>query len=249
MTDRAFSALEERLGYRFSDAGLLRRALSHRSWCAEHPGDVSNERLEFLGDAILGMVVTDRIFAAYPELPEGQLAKVRAAVVSAETLAEMAAELDVGSHVLVGRGEEQSGGRRKASILADAMEAVIGGLYLDAGWERTHDLVGRLLAERIEEAAKGPGGRDYKTRLQELAVQVLDETPRYEVRDEGPDHAKEFHATVHLLGEPRGTGHGSSKKQAEQEAAAQAWAWLEGLAPEAMAAEDTRPVEQESADA
>jgi len=221
------SALEARLGYGFSAEETLRRALSHRSWCAEHPGEESNERLEFLGDAILGLVVTDLVFREYPTLPEGELAKVRAAVVSAQTLAQVAVELDLGEHMLLGRGEELSGGRHKASILADAMEAVIGAVYLDAGWEIARGVVVGLLGDRIEEAAKGPGGRDFKTRLQELSVQVLDETPRYEVHDDGPDHAKEFHATVYLRGDARGIGHGSSKKQAEQEAAAQAWGWLQ----------------------
>lgn len=244
MTDREFSALEERLGHRFSDVEILRRALAHRSWCAEHPGEVSNERLEFLGDAVLGMIVTDHVFSDYPDLPEGELAKLRASVVNADTLAQVAVELDLGSHVLLGRGEEQSGGRRKPSILADAMEAVLGAVYLDAGWDAARGLVQAMLLERIAESAKGPGEHDFKTRLQELAVQVLDETPRYETRDEGPDHAKEFHASVHLRGAARGTGYGSSKKQAEQDAAAAAWEWLqrhEGAPVE--------PVEQEGADA
>ena len=210
-----------------ADGELLERALSHRSWCAEHPGNPSNERLEFLGDAILGMVVTDRIFRDYPDLPEGELAKVRASVVSAVALAEVAADLDLGSHVLLGRGEEQSGGRGKASILADAMEAVIGAVYLDGGLDRAQRVVLDLVSDRVEEASRGPGGRDYKTRLQELAVARFDETPRYEIKDAGPDHAKEFHATVFLAGQERGSGRGSSKKQAEQEAAGAAWALLE----------------------
>lgn len=243
MSDADFSALEERLGQAFSDHLLLERALSHRSWCAEHPGEESNERLEFLGDAILGMVVTDLVFRDYPHLPEGELAKVRATVVSAQTLAQLASELDLGAHLFLGRGEEQSGGRHKASILADAMEAVIGALYLDAGWDPAQRVVTALLSSRVEDAAKGPGGRDFKTRLQELSVQVLDEAPRYDVHDDGPDHAKQFHATVYLHGEPHGVGHGSSKKQAEQEAAAQAWDWLQ------QDIADRASVEQESADA
>lgn len=235
MTDFDAEGFEERLGYHFSDPELLRRALSHRSWCAEHPGNSSNERLEFLGDAILGVVVTDRIFRDYPDLPEGELAKVRAAVVSAVALAEVAGALALGEHVLLGRGEEQSGGRHKASILADAMEAVIGAVYLDGGPDRAAEIVTALMGERIEEAAEGPGGRDYKTRLQELAVARFDETPRYEISDEGPDHAKHFFATVFVGGTSRGTGQGSSKKQAEQMAAAEAWAALDGGSENAAA--------------
>lgn len=241
MTERAHLALEERFGYGFADEGLLQRALSHRSWCAEHPGAVSNERLEFLGDAILGLIVTDRIYEEFPDLPEGELAKVRAAVVSAETLADVATELELGDHVLLGRGEEQSGGRHKASILADSMEAVIGAVYLDGGWDVVRRLVNGLLAVRIAEGAKGPGGRDFKTRLQELAVQTLDETPKYVIDDEGPDHAKKFHATVFLRGVARGSGDGSSKKQAEQEAAAEAWAWLQQRAGQRAGAPEPVP--------
>jgi ribonuclease-3 len=184
---------------------------------------VSNERLEFLGDAVLGLVVTDYIFRTYPDLPEGELAKVRAAVVNAGALAEVAAELDLGRALLLGKGEDASGGREKPSILADAMEAVIGAVYLDAGWDGAAAMVMQLLGERIEEAAAGPGGQDFKTRLQELAARRFDQVPRYEVLDEGPDHAKRFFATVHLAGEPRGSGEGRSKKQAEQAAARQAW--------------------------
>jgi len=189
---------------------------------------LSNERLEFLGDAVVGLVVTDRMYRDEPELPEGELAKARAAVVSSEALAGVATDLGLGDFVLLGRGEEQSGGRRKTSILADAIEAVIGAVYLDAGWEAASKVVLTVLGDRITEATKGPGVHDYKTRLQELAIQMLDEVPRYEVSDSGPDHAKEFEATVTLDGQPRGTGVGTSKKQAEQEAAARAWEWLRG---------------------
>ncbi|GAC1312034.1 MAG: hypothetical protein NVSMB12_01330 [Acidimicrobiales bacterium] len=197
--------------------------MSHRSWCAESPGVESNERLEFLGDAVLGLVVTDHIFLTYPQLPEGELAKVRAAVVNSEALAEVAAELDLGAAVLLGKGEDASGGREKPSILADAMEAVIGAVYLDGGYGAAAELVMRLLGERIEEAAAGPGGQDYKTRLQELAARSFESLPHYDVTDEGPDHAKRFFATVVVAGRVRGRGEGRSKKQAEQGAARQAW--------------------------
>lgn len=197
--------------------------MAHRSWCAETPGESSNERLEFLGDAVLGLVVTDHLFRTYPFLPEGELAKVRASVVNSEALAEVAAELGLGEAILLGKGEDSSGGREKPSILADAMEAVIGAVYLDGGWGAAATLVMRLLGERVEEGAAGPGGQDFKTRLQELSARRFDQLPRYEVTDEGPDHAKRFFAVVTVGGVERGKGEGRSKKQAEQQAARVAW--------------------------
>jgi ribonuclease-3 len=197
---------------------------------AESPGEASNERLEFLGDAVLGLVVTDHIFRAYPELPEGELAKVRASVVSAAALAEVALELGLGPVLKLGKGEDASGGREKPSILADATEAVIGAVYLDGGWDAAADLLLSLLGDRISDAAAGPGGQDYKTRLQELAARAYETLPDYEVTDEGPDHAKRFFASVRV-GEHRFSGgEGRSKKQAEQAAARLAW---ESLRPEA----------------
>jgi ribonuclease III len=203
--------------------------MSHRSWCAETTGAASNERLEFLGDAVLGLVVTDYLFRSYPALPEGELAKVRASVVNSETLAELATSLDLGDALLLGKGEDASGGREKPSILADAMEAVFGAVYLDGGWPAAAGLVMRLLGERIEEAAAGPGGQDYKTRLQELAARRFDQLPHYDVADDGPDHAKRFFAAVSVAGEVRGRGEGRSKKQAEQGAARQGWENLTSL--------------------
>jgi ribonuclease-3 len=200
--------------------------MAHRSWVAEHPGFESNERLEFLGDAVLSLVVTDHIFATYPALPEGELAKMRAAVVSAATLADVAAELQLGSAILLGKGEGVSGGREKPSILADALEAVIGALYIDRGWEAARDLVLDLLGDRISEASEGPGGQDYKTRLQELAARQFGSLPRYTVTDEGPDHAKRFFAEVSVAGQAQGRGEGRSKKQAEASAARAAWEQL-----------------------
>lgn len=230
-----FDPFGGRLGYRFRDRALLYRAMAHRSWCAETEGEDPNERLEFLGDAVLGLVVTDFIFRTYPELPEGELAKVRAAVVNSAALSEVATELGIGPALLLGKGEDASGGREKMSILADAMEAIIGAVYIDGGQEAATGLVMRLLEERITEAAAGPGGRDYKTRLQELAAHEFDQLPRYEVVDEGPDHAKNFYASVLLAGEVRGKGEGRSKKQAEQAAARQAW---ESLTAGATVGED-----------
>jgi ribonuclease-3 len=221
--------LQDRLGWRFRDRDVLLDALAHRSWCAEHAEAESNERLEFLGDAVLGLVVTDRVYHLYPGLPEGELAKVRAAVVNAEVLAQLAVEVGLGSELLLGKGEDASGGRSKPSILSDAMEAVIAAVYLDGGWDAANGLVLRLLAGRIAEAAAGPGGHDYKTRLQELAARRFDRLPRYQVSGHGPDHAKRFFATVLLDGEPRGSGEGRSKKQAEQAAAKSAWLWLRDM--------------------
>ncbi|MCU1460999.1 MAG: ribonuclease [Acidimicrobiales bacterium] len=215
------------MGWSFGDGDFLVRSLAHRSWCAENPGTESNERLEFLGDAVLGLVVTDHVFGTYPALPEGELAKVRASVVNAGVLAELAAELEIGRALALGKGEDASGGREKPSILADAMEAVIGAVYLDGGWRPAAELVMRLLGDRIAEAAAGPGGQDFKTRLQELAARQFDQLPRYDVRDEGPDHAKLFYAVVYVDQLARGEGQGRSKKQAEQAAARQAWLALQ----------------------
>jgi ribonuclease III len=216
---RGVEALASRLGHEFEDLDRLALAVTHRSFCAENSGYVSNERLEFLGDAVLSIVVTDHIFAAYAEMPEGELAKVRASVVSAVTLAEVAGELQLGDAVRLGKGEDASGGRLKASILADAMEAVFGAVYIDGGIDAVRPLILGLLGDRIASAAIGPGGHDYKTQLQELAARSLEQLPVYELRDEGPDHEKRFFATVLLDGVAHGAGEGRSKKQAEQSAA------------------------------
>jgi ribonuclease-3 len=200
------------------------RALAHRSWVAEAPqGSEPNERLEFLGDAVLGLVVTDHVYRTYPELPEGELAKVRASVVSAAALAEVAVELGLGEALALGKGEDASGGREKPSILADATEAVIGAVYLDGGWAAAAPFVLDLLGDRITDAAAGPGGQDYKTRLQELSARAYESVPSYEVVDEGPDHAKRFFAAVRVGDRRFAGGEGRSKKQAEQSVAKLAW--------------------------
>ena len=175
---------------------------------------------------MLGLVVTDHIYRTFPDLPEGELAKVRASVVSAAALAEVASELELGDSMLLGKGEASSGGREKPSILADALEAVIGARYLEGGWDAAATLVLDLLGERIAEASAGPGGQDYKTRLQELVARHFPELPRYSVTDEGPDHAKRFFAEVRVGGALRGAGEGRSKKQAEAAAARDAWEQL-----------------------
>ncbi|MEM7140117.1 MAG: ribonuclease III [Actinomycetota bacterium] len=216
-------ALEERLGYRFGDPALLDTALAHRSWCSEHPGEASNERLEFLGDAVLGVVVTDHLYRSFPDQAEGQLAKTRAAVVSAASLAEVGRSLELGDHIRLGKGEAASGGGDKSSILSDAVEAVIGAIYLDGGLDPARDFVMAQLEEPIAAAATTPGGGDYKTRLQELAAAAGEGPPAYQLSESGPDHLKRFEATVTIGGAVRGTGDGSSKKEAEQRAARAAW--------------------------
>jgi ribonuclease-3 len=223
----AVAALEARIGYAFRDPSYLQRALSHRSWCAENGGHESNERLEFLGDSVLGLVVTDDVFRRFPHLPEGQLSEVRAGVVNARALADVASEMRLGECLLLGKGEDAGGGRTKQSILADALEALIAAVYLDGGLDAATRLILGPFGARIGEAATGPGGRDYKTRLQELAAARSLGRPRYLVRDEGPDHAKRFFATVMLDGEASGAGEGNSKKEAEQAAAWLAWSDLQ----------------------
>jgi len=229
--DPAFDArLQLALGWTFIDAELLEQALTHRSYCSEQGIEESNERLEFLGDSVLGFVVTTFVYEEFPALPEGELAKLRASVVSAETLAEIANEIQLGASLRLGKGEDASGGRAKPSILSDAMEAVIAAVYLDGGIEPARRLVLNTLETRIREQATGPGGQDYKTRLQELAAQRVDQLPRYQVRHEGPDHSKRFFASVFLRDEVYGSGEGRSKKTAEQAAARVAWDRLQGEA-------------------
>ena len=220
-------SLEASIGVRFDDRGVLLRSLAHRSWCSENGEPESNERLEFLGDSVLGLVVTHYVFENFPELPEGQLSEVRAGVVNARVLAELALELDLGAHLLLGKGEDAAGGRTKPSILADAFEAVIAAVYIDRGFGVARDLVLRCLSERIAAAAAGPGGRDFKTRLQEVTAARSLGRPRYVVRDEGPDHAKQFFALVYVADHVYGEGDGRSKKEAEQSAAWVAWRRLQ----------------------
>ncbi|MGH9026355.1 MAG: ribonuclease III [Acidimicrobiia bacterium] len=225
MRHEPLDTLQDALGWRFRDRELLERSLTHRSFCAEHPEVPSNERLEFLGDAVLGLVVAAYAFRAFPDGTEGELSEARAGVVNAEVLAELGAEVGLGPALRLGKGEDASGGRAKPSILSDAMEAVIAAVYVDGGWPAAEALVLRLLEDRIGEYASA-GRPSPKSRLQELAVRVLEEVPRYRVRDDGPDHSKHFFASVLLRGEVRGQGEGRSKRQAEQEAARIAWQWL-----------------------
>ncbi len=216
--------LERRLGHTFTDRRLLRAALIHRSYAAEHAGVEDNERLEFLGDAVLQLAVTDLLYSRFPDLTEGEMAKVRAASVNRTELAAIARPLGVGEAVLMGRGEESSGGRTKDSILADAMEAILAAVYLDAGFEVARSVIVDHWEPLVRRKAEAPGGRDWKTRYQEHLAAV-GKRPEYEVHGEGPDHAKVFSAVVKVEGVVTGRGTGRSKKEAEQEAARSA---LEG---------------------
>ena len=226
MTAAARRALEARIGHVFVDESLLLRALVHRSYCAEHAGETSNEQLEFLGDSVLGYVISDHVFHTFPSLTEGQWSKVRASVVNTENLAEVAREVGVGECLFLGKGEAAAGGRDKGSILGDAMEAIFAAVYLDGGEEMARRVILGLLAERVAAAATLPGSDDPKTSLQELALDHGIGLPRYRVEGEGPDHEKVFTAVVLLDGVERGTGTGVSKKQAEQAAARVAAEWL-----------------------
>ena len=215
--------LASRLGVAFDDLGLLDRALTHRSWAFENGGVQPNERLEFLGDAVLGLVVTDEIFHTHPQEQEGRLAKLRAAAVKASSLAQVGRELGLGRFVKLGIGEAASGGRDKDSILADTFEAVLGAVYLDRGFASAYDLVQRLFGDRLTELAERGAALDYKTSLQELSASRYEMLPRYELTDVGPDHLKTFTAVVWVAGEVLGRGQGPNKKQAEQHAAREAY--------------------------
>jgi ribonuclease-3 len=220
--EASLESLDLALGVSFHDTAFRTAALTHRSYAFEHGTEITNERLEFLGDSVLGLVVTDMAYASYPDLPEGALAKLRAAIVNMVALADVARSLGLGNMVLLGKGEELSGGRDKSSILADALEAVFGAIYLDRGLDVSRELIERLFRPRMEAYVRGEGDRDYKTILQELASQELRSMPEYRLEERGPDHAKEFTATVYVAGEALGTGMGHSKKEAEQQAAREA---------------------------
>lgn len=227
-------ALDRALGVRFRDAALRELAVTHRSYAFEQELGHNNERLEFLGDAVLGLVVTDMAFRDFPELPEGDLAKLRAAIVNMTALADVARDLDLGAFIFLGKGEEMSGGRGKASILADALEATLGAVYVDRGLDVARKLIERLFRPRMIAYVRGEGGRDYKTILQEVASSELHALPEYRISERGPDHEKEFTATVFLAGEPWGSGTGRSKKEAEQQAAHEAFRKLSERAVQAQ---------------
>ena len=223
MSEPLYDDLRAALGEPELAAELLDRALTHRSYAYEHGGLPTNERLEFLGDAVLGVVVTDTLYRAHPDLSEGRLAKLRAAVVNARALADVARTIGVGEHVMLGRGEEATGGRAKSSILSDTVEALIGAVFLSGGYESACVVV-HLLFDPLMETAAGLGaGLDWKTSLQELSAEHSLGVPEYVIEDEGPDHEKTFTAEVQVGEQRYGHGTGRSKKEAEQQAAETAY--------------------------
>ncbi|WP_439645463.1 ribonuclease III [Demequina maris] len=222
---QAADALISRLGVHV-DPDLLVLALTHRSFAYEAGGLPTNERLEFLGDSVLGIVVTDRLYHAHPDLPEGELAKMRAACVSQRALAVVAREIGLGPCILLGKGEKATGGNDKDSILCDAFEAILGAVYLTHGIDTARDVVLRLVGPSLEAAATSGVALDWKTSLQEACAERGLGSPVYEVTGEGPDHARRFTATVLIAGDAKGSGTGTAKKHAEQDAAAEAYAAL-----------------------
>lgn len=214
-------ALEEELGYTFTNRSLLGLALTHRSVSADDPSKKDNERLEFLGDAVLQLAVTAYIYDAFPDLHEGNLAKIRAGLVSRPILADVARSIGLAQHIELTSAEERTGGREKDSIMADALEAVIGAVFVDSGLVPATDVVLRLWGSRIDERARRPGLKDYKTRLQEVLAKD-GRLPVYESEGTGPDHEQTFTASVGVDGVVLGTGSGRSKKEAEQGAAEEA---------------------------
>lgn len=221
----AVTFLAAALGYRVGDEVLLATALTHGSYASEHPGTPDYQRLEFLGDAVLEVAVTRYIYDRFPEATEGEMTLLRAGVVSEPALASVAQEWRLPRLIRLGRGEELTGGREKQSILSDAVESLLAAVYLDAGIERVEQIVDRYWAPMIAERAAAPGGRDYKTRLQEVLV-ADGRDVAYAVTETGPQHARRFTAIARASGEDLATGTGTSKKRAEQDAARRA---LEGL--------------------
>jgi ribonuclease III len=208
------------------DPELLRRALTHRSYAYEHGGLPHNERLEFLGDAVLGIVVTETLYRGHPDLSEGRLAKLRASVVNMRALAGIARSIGpdgLGAYILLGRGEEGTGGRDKASILADTLEAVFGAVYLELGLEEAGRVIHGLFDELLDDVATIGAGLDWKTSLQELTAERGLGVPEYVMSASGPDHEKTFTAQAVVAGELFSASTGSSKKEAEQLAAETAW--------------------------
>ncbi len=238
---RLFEVVDETI-----DESLLLRALTHRSYAYENGGVPNNERLEFLGDSVLGLVVTDSLYAAHPDVAEGQLTTMRASVVNMRALAEVARTLGLGDYLLLGRGEESTRGRDKASILADTMEAVIAAVYLSAGLPAATTFVHHLL-DPLMESSDGLGTRqDWKTSLQELTLSGSLGVPEYRVTEEGPDHEKTFHAESVVGSEVLGSGSGHSKKDAEQKAASVAWTELNRRANVVLSCQ-VQPVDRQDA--
>jgi ribonuclease-3 len=224
-----FAELQNRLGYEFKDSTWLEQALMHSSYAYEYPqSGPSNERLEFLGDAVVNLIISDFLVAIYPDAPEGVLSRRRASLVNARHLAGIARRLELGSYVLLGRGEEKQSGRKKPSVLADALEAVVAAVYLDGGYEVAREVVRALFQGNLGLQAGEIISQDYKTSLQEYAQKWLKVSPEYQlVQETGPAHDRFFEVEVWVAGKPLGRGQGKSKKQAAQEAAHQALLALE----------------------
>ncbi|MFT4263352.1 MAG: ribonuclease III [Nocardioides sp.] len=223
-----YADLRSQLGDPVLDPELLELALTHRSYAYEHGGIPTNERLEFLGDSVLGVVVTETLYRMHPDLPEGRLAKLRAAVVNARALAGVGRSIGLGEHIKLGRGEDATGGREKDSIVSDTVEALIGAVHLSGGIDVSSVLVHRLFDPLLEAASTLGAGLDWKTSLQELTAERGLGIPEYVITDEGPDHMKVFHAQVRVGDSLYGDGHGGSKKVAEQQAAETAYSELNG---------------------
>ena len=220
--DKILATVQEDIHYRFRQVKLLTLALAHSSWANEQgcPGE-SNERLEFLGDAVLELCVTQEVYRRYPEADEGLLTKVRSRLVKTGTLAEVARQLKLERSLCLGRGEESQGGRDRDGLLADSLEAVFGAVFLDGGFDAARELVLRLLGPRFPENATAPPAKDYKTRLQEVTQETHRERPQYVLAEStGPEHSKVFAVEVVLPGGERYRGEGGSLKKAEQAAAA-----------------------------
>ena len=235
--------LEAAFGVTF-DSELLVRALTHRSYAYENGGLPTNERLEFLGDAVLGVVITTALFHNHPDLPEGQLAKLRASVVNMRALADVARRLGpegIGPYLYLGKGEESTGGRDKASILADTLEALLGAIYLQYGLGTATEVIHKLFDPLMAEAAMRGAGLDWKTSLQELTAGLGLGVPEYRIDEAGPDHAKTFTAWVIVAKVRYGGAEGRSKKEAEQRAAETAWRDLSAPSDEPDPKPDPRP--------
>ncbi len=219
----SFKDIERRIGHSFRNPELLERALTHKSYANENKVPYHNERMEFLGDAVLSLVVSEYLMKTCPDSSEGDLSRLRAAVVSEPSLAAIAREIKLGNHILLGKGEEQTGGREKVSLLADCLEALIASVYLDGGLSGAEELVTLLFEERIKKTCTAGGTLDYKTELQELCQERLRQLPEYRIVSEsGPDHQKQFEVEAWIKGRLYGRGTGRSKKEAEQRAAKEA---------------------------
>lgn len=222
MRDDFLPVLEQQIGYQFQDQLLPLQALTHKSFSNEQVADLSpnNERLEFLGDAVLELAVSDWIYRCYPDIPEGELTRIRSEVVSEKGLLGVARSIDLGAGLRLGKGEEKSGGRLKPSLLSDALEALLAAVFCDGGFAASCQVVERLFAEPIDRVANDRRGTDHKTSLQETIQARFNQLPQYSlVQVSGPDHQRNFKMEVHFNGELLGTGQGSSKKIAEQQAA------------------------------